>query len=62
MRRSTASGAGCPFNHEAAFRNLAGADLAYETTEKMARALAQMAVELAADPARMAAARALVRQ
>jgi hypothetical protein len=54
------SGAGCPFNHEPGFKDLSGTDLAYSKTEVMARTIAQIAIELAADPAKMAKARALV--
>ncbi|KDQ16163.1 hypothetical protein BOTBODRAFT_173431 [Botryobasidium botryosum FD-172 SS1] len=56
------TGAGCAFNHEPAFRDLAGTDLAYTQTEKMARALAQIAVELIADPERMAQATAFIKK
>jgi len=56
------SGAGCAFNHEPAFKDLAGADLAYTQTEKMSRALAQIAVELAADPSKMAQATAFIKK
>lgn len=56
-----ATGAGCAFNHEAGFAALADAELGYVQTEKMARVEAQIAVELLADPARMAQARALVK-
>ncbi|KZV99310.1 hypothetical protein EXIGLDRAFT_725915 [Exidia glandulosa HHB12029] len=56
-----ATGAGCPFNHEGPFATLANAELGYQKTEKMARVEAQIAVELLADPAKMAQARALVK-
>ncbi|KAF2104985.1 hypothetical protein NA57DRAFT_71181 [Rhizodiscina lignyota] len=46
----------CPFNHEPLFRPLAGLDFAYQETEKVARALAQIAVELLNDPEKMAVA------
>ena len=54
------SGAGCPFNHEPGFKDLSATDLAYSSTELMARTIAQIAVELAADPAKMDKARAYV--
>ncbi|RFU31216.1 hypothetical protein B7463_g5097, partial [Scytalidium lignicola] len=40
----------CAFNHEPGFRLLAGADFGYSETEKVGRALAQMAVEIMNDP------------
>ncbi|KAH8815442.1 hypothetical protein F5884DRAFT_817781 [Xylogone sp. PMI_703] len=46
----------CPFNHEPGFRLLADTDFAFSQTEKTARALAQMAVEILNDPDLMAEA------
>ncbi|PTB63631.1 hypothetical protein BBK36DRAFT_1171107 [Trichoderma citrinoviride] len=54
------SGAGCAFNHEPLFKELANTDFAYEQTEIVARAEAQLAVELLADPSQMAQAVAIV--
>jgi hypothetical protein len=55
-----ASGAGCPFNHEPLFKNLANTALAYSQTEIVARAEAQIAVQLLADPSQMAKATAIL--
>jgi hypothetical protein len=52
-------GAACPFNHQPAFRETSGTDFAYGQTEKVARALAQIAVELANDGEMMTKARAI---
>lgn len=46
----------CAFNHEPGFRLLAGMDFAYEQTEIIGRAIAQVAVELLNDPELMAGA------
>jgi hypothetical protein len=54
------SGAGCAFNHEPLFKPLANTAFAYAQTEIVARAEAQIAVELLADPSEMAAAIAIV--
>ncbi|UKZ81710.1 hypothetical protein TrVFT333_009482 [Trichoderma virens FT-333] len=48
---TNASGAGCSFNHEPGFKNLANTDFAYAQTEIIARAEAHLAVELLANPA-----------
>ena len=50
----------CPFPHEPAFRTTAGTDYAYSQTEKVARALAYIAVELLTDPDMMAQATAII--
>jgi hypothetical protein len=55
-----ASGAGCAFNHEPLFKALANTDFAYAQTEIVARAEAQLAVQLLADPSQMAQATAIL--
>ncbi|KAK3369456.1 hypothetical protein B0T24DRAFT_532122 [Lasiosphaeria ovina] len=50
----------CAFNHEPPFRDLAGTDFSYTQTEIVARALAQIAVELLNDPVMMANATAIL--
>jgi hypothetical protein len=50
----------CPFPHEPAFRITAGTDFAYTQTEKVARALAYIAVELLANSDMMAQATAII--
>ncbi|KAK5991918.1 Xaa-Arg dipeptidase [Cladobotryum mycophilum] len=52
----------CPFNHEPNFRILAGMDFGYQQTEIVARAEAQLAIELLADPAKMANATAIIKK
>ncbi|KAM0263694.1 hypothetical protein ACHAQJ_001007 [Trichoderma viride] len=54
------SGAGCPFNHEPLFKGLANTPFAYAQAEIVARAEAQIAVQLLADPAEMSSATAIV--
>jgi hypothetical protein len=44
----------CPFNHEPPFRVISGTDFAYNQTEKVGRAIAQIAVQLLNDPDMMA--------
>lgn len=44
----------CPFNHEAPFKQLAGTDFAYDQTERVGRAIAQLALQLLNDPEMMA--------
>ncbi|KAF2103527.1 hypothetical protein NA57DRAFT_53046 [Rhizodiscina lignyota] len=51
----------CPLNHEPGFRLLAATEFAFRETEKVGRALAQMAVELLNDPDVMAGATAIIR-
>ncbi|KAL7920613.1 hypothetical protein ACQKWADRAFT_328628 [Trichoderma austrokoningii] len=55
-----ASGAGCAFNHEPLFKSLASTDLAYSQAEIVARAEAQIAVQLLADPSEMSKATAIL--
>ncbi|RFU75350.1 hypothetical protein TARUN_6896 [Trichoderma arundinaceum] len=55
------SGAGCAFNHEPLFKALANTPFAYSQTEIVARAEAQIAVQLLADPSAMAQATAIVK-
>lgn len=52
----------CAFNHEPGFRVLAGADFAYAETEKIARALAEIAVRLLKDPWMMNNATAIIKR
>jgi hypothetical protein len=54
------SGAGCPFNHEPGFKGLSRTDLTHSNMGVIARTIAQIAVELAAVPVKMAKARAFV--
>ncbi|KAI0126139.1 hypothetical protein BJ170DRAFT_461492 [Xylariales sp. AK1849] len=51
----------CPFPHEPLFKEAAGQDLAFDRTEVVARALAQIAVEVVADKSLMDQVTALVR-
>lgn len=51
----------CAFNHEPEFVEVAGTDFSYAQTEIVARAEAQIAVELLADEKKMAQATVLVR-
>jgi hypothetical protein len=50
----------CAFNHEPAFAEVAGTEFSYTQTEIMARAEAQLAVELIADEEKMREASAIV--
>jgi len=50
----------CPFNHMPEFAEMAGEDYAYEQTEKIARVLAHLAVELADDADLMSKVREIV--
>ncbi|QYT03590.1 hypothetical protein H0G86_010538 [Trichoderma simmonsii] len=56
------SGAGCAFNHEPLFKALANTDFAYAQTEIVARAEAQLAVQLLANPDQMAEATKIISQ
>ncbi|KAK4064741.1 uncharacterized protein Triagg1_8928 [Trichoderma aggressivum f. europaeum] len=56
------SGAGCAFNHEPLFKALANTDFAYAQTEIVARAEAQLAVQLLADPNQMTQATKIISQ
>lgn len=51
----------CAFNHEPAFVEVAGTDFSYAQTEIIARAEAQLAVELLADETKMDEATAIIR-
>lgn len=51
----------CAFNHEPAFVEVAGTDFSYAQTEIVARAEAQLAVELLADKNKMGDATAIIR-
>lgn len=55
-----ASGAGCPFNHEPKFKDLANTPLAYSQTEIVARAQAQLALQLLTNPSAMKNATGIV--
>lgn len=55
-----AAGTGCAFNHEPLFKPLANTALAYSQTEIVARAEAQIAVTLLADPSEMSKAIAIL--
>ncbi|KAL7943645.1 hypothetical protein V8C42DRAFT_328075 [Trichoderma barbatum] len=57
---TSATGAGCPFNHEPLFKGLANTDFAYAQTEIVARGEAQLAVQLLADPSQMQQATAIL--
>lgn len=59
---ATGPGAICAFNHEPLFQKVAGTDFAYAQTETVARAGAQMAVELLADPAKYNKATAIIKK
>ena len=52
----------CPFNHEAPFELIGGTDFAYGQTEKVGRAIAQLAVQLLNDPDMMAGATDHIRE
>ncbi|KAL7929749.1 hypothetical protein V8C35DRAFT_314692 [Trichoderma chlorosporum] len=55
-----ATGFGCAFNHEPLFKPLANTPFAYSQTEIVARAEAQLVVQLLADPSQMQQATAIV--
>jgi hypothetical protein len=54
--------AACPFPHEPLFKEAAGEELAFNKTEVVARALAQLAIEMIADKSMMANVTLLVRK